>query len=65
MGTPINLQPQERSFPSQGGREETKKRNRWVVYSSPEEFTELCERSMKGLTKGIEVIKWEREQFKK
>ena len=45
--------------------EECRKRNYMIEYSSPEEFTALCERSMKELAKGVDAIKWEREQFKK
>lgn len=44
--------------------EETRKRNFLIEYSSPEEFLALCERSTKELAKGIEALKWEREQFR-
>jgi len=45
--------------------QECRKRNYLIDYSTPEEFTALCARSMKELAKGVEAIKWEREQFKK
>jgi tripartite-type tricarboxylate transporter receptor subunit TctC len=45
--------------------EECRKRNYMIDYSSPEEFIALCERSTRDLAKGVEAIKWEREQFKK
>ena len=45
--------------------EECRKRNYMIDYSSPEDFTALCERSTRDLAKGIQAIKWEREQFKK
>lgn len=45
--------------------EECRKRNYGIQYSSPEEITAICEKAMKELAKGVDAIKWEREQFKK
>ncbi|MFH1756952.1 MAG: tripartite tricarboxylate transporter substrate binding protein [Pseudomonadota bacterium] len=41
-----------------------KKLNFWHVYMSPEETWQLWERSDKLLKEGIEILRWEEQQFK-
>jgi tripartite-type tricarboxylate transporter receptor subunit TctC len=45
--------------------EECRKRNYMTHYSTPEEITAVSKRAMKELARGVDAIKWEREQFKK
>ena len=49
---------------SEATKAKLKKLNLWLVYKNPEESVKLWEDSMKNLKEGIEILKWEKVQFK-
>lgn len=49
---------------SEALKDKLKKLNFWHVYMSPEETWQLWEQSEKLLKEGIEILHWEKKQFK-